>query len=769
MNKNALASAVVALVCLGASTAGTAASTGLVSWTQIINSTSSGAGSLAKSAGCNLCPDAGAISSVPLVGDGYAEFVPAYGHRLMAGLSADLTSSTSINAIDFAFNFWPDGLWEVREMGTYRTDGPFAAGDRFRVVVSGGVVKYLKNGALVYTSAVTPAASLALDVTILTTGGSLAEASLTTGPVAVSDSAPAPTTTTTTDTATPGTIDTSGYFSAVTDRTTRLKPPLPAFGAAGTEIIDPSFQSRITRLTDGLTRPGRLQRSYHTPSSAHQHSWSAAGSYLYVVSTDGTAIPFRFDAATGAVSRINPTTTGDGGFVLRSYIEPHFSYVSDNLVYLSDSSASLRTIDQYDFQAGAYSRLIDLDTVVANLGGTYIGWIGSSAGTVERVATFFGGASQDQHYYGLVFDKNDPAQRRLVNTRASTVNGRQTNIPLNFSLHAMGIDRSGRYAMLYSTWADINGTRKAAPTYLWDLATDLFTELPLASALSGGHDAYGYGVRINQSCCTTTTWDAAQWQFRYLGTPFDTRDVISNVMMPKEVFLADHQSWHNARPDMQVPYVSALYRDGSTTEWRAWDDEVVGVQTDPQPGTPAMVWRFAHHRSNLKNDTDPTRSSFWYMPRPSVSDDGRWVMFSSNWEKSLGLDAGGSPDTAYRQDVFLIRLQVNVPAPVLPPPTTTPDPTTTEPPPPAPPVAIATTALPNGLRKKPYSATLSAIDGVGALAWSIGAGSLPPGLNLNATTGVIAGTPPRIGSWTFTVMVKDTNGSATRALTIAVK
>src|SRR6266540_2212011 len=57
------------------------------------------------------------------------------------------------------------------------------------------------------------------------------------------------------------------------------------------------------------------------------------------------------------------TTSGDGGLVLRLYIEPQFSYVTDSLIYGSLSGSTLRTIDQYDFSTGAYSRLLDLDSL----------------------------------------------------------------------------------------------------------------------------------------------------------------------------------------------------------------------------------------------------------------------------------------------------------------------------------------------------------------------------------------------------------------------
>src|SRR5262245_39156314 len=109
-------------------------------------------GALTKSSGCEGCADSGAHSTGQITGDGYAEFVAPALTRLFAGLGADLTASTASSTIDFAFSLWPSGAWEVRELGTYRTEGAYAAGDRFRVSVEGGAVVYRKNGAVVYTS-----------------------------------------------------------------------------------------------------------------------------------------------------------------------------------------------------------------------------------------------------------------------------------------------------------------------------------------------------------------------------------------------------------------------------------------------------------------------------------------------------------------------------------------------------------------------------------------------------------------------------------------
>jgi hypothetical protein len=86
-------------------------------------------------------------------------------------------------------------------------------------------------------------------------------------------------------------------------------------------------------VTDGATRPGYLNRSYRSPSSPHQNAWSANNSYFYVVSGDGSIVPFRFDQATRTATRVQPSASGDGGLVLKFYIEPQFSYVNDSLIY----------------------------------------------------------------------------------------------------------------------------------------------------------------------------------------------------------------------------------------------------------------------------------------------------------------------------------------------------------------------------------------------------------------------------------------------------
>ncbi|MCM3921831.1 putative Ig domain-containing protein [Frankia sp. AiPs1] len=82
---------------------------------------------------------------------------------------------------------------------------------------------------------------------------------------------------------------------------------------------------------------------------------------------------------------------------------------------------------------------------------------------------------------------------------------------------------------------------------------------------------------------------------------------------------------------------------------------------------------------------------------------------------------------------------------------------------------LAFPAPPAGQVGVGYSDTLVVTGGTAPFVWSVSAGSLPPGLTLNASTGVLAGTPTTAGSTPFTVQVSDAFGvTATQAVTFTV-
>jgi hypothetical protein len=87
-------------------------------------------------------------------------------------------------------------------------------------------------------------------------------------------------------------------------------------------------------------------------------------------------------------------------------------------------------------------------------------------------------------------------------------------------------------------------------------------------------------------------------------------------------------------------------------------------------------------------------------------------------------------------------------------------------------LGIEVQPLPTGIDGNAYNATLSATGGTGPYTWTLQSGTLPAGLSLNTTTGVISGTPAGpAGSTSLTLDVSDSSNpaqSATVNVTVSV-
>ncbi|AXC11423.1 Serine protease, subtilase family [Acidisarcina polymorpha] len=90
---------------------------------------------------------------------------------------------------------------------------------------------------------------------------------------------------------------------------------------------------------------------------------------------------------------------------------------------------------------------------------------------------------------------------------------------------------------------------------------------------------------------------------------------------------------------------------------------------------------------------------------------------------------------------------------------------------PPPPITITPTTLTAGILGTPYVANLTATGGTAPYTWSVASGSLPAGLTLAPTTGIISGTPTAAGQSSFTVQVTDSSATpltGTQALTLQI-
>jgi hypothetical protein len=100
--------------------------------------------------------------------------------------------------------------------------------------------------------------------------------------------------------------------------------------------------------------------------------------------------------------------------------------------------------------------------------------------------------------------------------------------------------------------------------------------------------------------------------------------------------LADNEDW----------ITIGTHRDPSATQVGTgiYDDEILQVSLDGSE----RIRRLCHTRSAYDDKTET--SGYWAAPKPTISRDGRFIAFTSNWEKSG------------RYDLFIARIQ---PAPYL--------------------------------------------------------------------------------------------------------
>ena len=144
-----------------------------ISWTGASSGAAISGGTVSKTDFCFGCPQ-GARSTQELPGNGYVEYtVNTTGSIRYFGLT-NASNVPNYQAIDYAFKFWGMSAVDAREDDRFINlgqHGTVAEGDKFRITVESGVVKYSKNGNLLYTSTVRPVFPLHVEVVLFDLGG----------------------------------------------------------------------------------------------------------------------------------------------------------------------------------------------------------------------------------------------------------------------------------------------------------------------------------------------------------------------------------------------------------------------------------------------------------------------------------------------------------------------------------------------------------------------------------------------------------------------
>ncbi len=421
-----------------------------------------------------------------------------------------------------------------------------------------------------------------------------------------------------------------GPYCARTDRRVEPYPrdPLP-IGAAGSTVIDPNFGSRILRLTDANTDAKRPSQNFQSPASAQQNNWNTASTNFYVVEAGGNFLIYDFDPAKmTARLRGNPD--------LKWRAEPQFSYSKPNLLYGIITGSP--EFQQYDLTNGKIT-ILHKPAGCVKLDSSDRGFDPSVSADDNRFMAVIG-PQQDKNYLVYVYDRQKGC--RWLNTQTGEIGGQwgpkgitQSN---HFLIHDARISKSGQFIAMVGAGQ--------APT-IWELDTLNVTPCERRPPVAcGGHHALGYSHMVNPA--------GARHPMELLVRPLNKVNAISNAvpdLEPTQGWYDKHFSWNNVDPQDTKPVCFSSYRpDNPDTPGTPpkvvgpWENEIDCLEMD---GKGSRIWRFAHTYSTAKN-------GFWSTPRGNVSQDGRFFLFTSDWEDQLGKAPNGRQ---YRHDVFLVELR----------------------------------------------------------------------------------------------------------------
>lgn len=271
-----------------------------------------------------------------------------------------------------------------------------------------------------------------------------------------------------------------------------------------------------------------------------------------------------------------------------------------------------------------------------------------------------------------VYIGTTPGREFLQNTQGSLGEGKyvqSTPLGMNspqppststagYNVHGAHISRNGAYVRV--------DDQQSETDFFWRPGTNQVITCYFLANECGGHMAMGYNHLVN----APNNYDMAEVIMRPFSDPAKTEQLVRPLPTPAQ-FTGSHWTWNDDNPSDTMPVCGSFYAGGSARGdgtqslltnpfmrvTRAYDLEIVCIATTG----PSKVWRFAHTRSAMASNDSPNGAGwFWGTPRGNVSQDGKFFMFTSNWDWSLGNQGGGTgcPSSGQcRADVFIVELK----------------------------------------------------------------------------------------------------------------
>jgi hypothetical protein len=413
-------------------------------------------------------------------------------------------------------------------------------------------------------------------------------------------------------------------------------------------VKDPDFGNPIVRITDWNTDPGlrTASRSFVSAASgsADDNLWNIDSTRFIVQSLGDAAYPFTFDPSTMGAARMYVDSYRSTGGLKLSY-SGTWSRVDANVLYNTMGSA----IYKYDFTDRTTPPTPQLvldfkDGHHCLPAGFPVAWW-SIGGVSDGDAVFgmaYASGMQGTGIYAVAYNVGSGCS--LLNTQTGQVSGDwgaagPINIPDRWTIHNVKLSKDGKWLVVAPQNCTSSNCSKGP--YFWQIGTTNVTSCGDGKHC-GGHWTEGYSHWVNNN-------DTMNQMMRPFPDVKAVQELTAVLPDGMQTPLDEHLSWNNTDPADSLPFFATTWSTLHPFP-TAFYNEIIGVAPDGS-GT---IWRFAHNFITSRSQNFSTTYGIG-----SVSQDGRFFVFSSDWMGTLGSQAGVFHCTIgvdCRGDVFVVKL-----------------------------------------------------------------------------------------------------------------
>jgi hypothetical protein len=415
-------------------------------------------------------------------------------------------------------------------------------------------------------------------------------------------------------------------------------PPPPTPGPANSVFIDPTFGTRILRVTDEKTKfddQWNVPASFISTDAGFHRAWNANSTAIKLTGAHGDGYWMNFDPVAFKVGSLHPVSFGSRW---------EWSAVDSDIIYYLHGN----WIAKYNKSTG---RTTDLRSSSTSGKPEPVGYKPVVVGADNWVCSAAGRGQQGSYTKIYCINPADLTSR-LIDVQKKTVDGIPQSDP-NWPTSAAGVTL-GVHAMAGgsgASWLSVTFHRHSwggngdavfnLDTNRWSLVKDPDHGGDIYWA---GHHVLGNG-KFASSVGSQSGEDGRGIVLRNADNIMLASDhrFVMQPPPPEKWCDADHLSWANSASNANAPILSSRYGGSRCGDDYTWEGEIVAATVDGSN----TVWRFVHNHNMGSR-------CYYGQAFAQISNDGKWALFSSPWGGTLGAHRGF--DCPTRIDTFVVRL-----------------------------------------------------------------------------------------------------------------